>query len=215
MDEKYEDWLPWYVNGTLGMAERSEMDRYLASNAEARSEALLFERAAEALSTHANRIPTDLGFAKTLKKNSAYRTNETRGDDEQVFDRMSAWLSAAKRWLGMSWLQPAFVVSLMGLCAQSLWLLYDRSDRQMRGQSAIDVQSRSDEMSYLRISFMPTATEGEIRLLVAGGRAKFVAGPSENGVYIVAVPNTDAVRLLDTLRNSRVVATANPSEAPK
>ncbi len=209
MDEKFEDWLPWYVNGTLGAKERTEMDRYLAANPEARSEALLFERTAEAMSRDADRVPTDLGLAKTLAKNSAHRANRKSGDDA------ANWYEAAKRWLGTSWLQPAFVLSITLLGAQSLWLIYDRSDHPMRGQSATELRVRSDQVSFLRVSFMPTATEGEIRLLIAGGRAKIVSGPGDNGEYLIAVPNIDAVRLLDTLRNSRVVATANPSDVPR
>ncbi|MGL5002798.1 MAG: hypothetical protein ACRDAM_07635, partial [Casimicrobium sp.] len=70
------------------------------------------------------------------------------------------------------------------------------------------------DRAFLRVAFKPTATEGEIRVVLSGANASFYTGPNDAGEYVLSVVNNDAARALELLKASNIVATANPSAAP-
>jgi hypothetical protein len=218
MEEKFEHWIPWYVNGTLGANERAEMDRYLASNADAQRDVALFQQAASALIAQSNGVSVDIGLNKAIAKNRALSANKMgKSNVELKSENVDTFFSVVRRWFGTSWLQPAFALALTVIGVQMFMLTRGSNEMQMRGASTISATgaARSVDSAYLRVAFNPTATEGELRVLLSANQGNVVAGPGLEGEYVVAVPTANAMRALDVLRASRAVASANPTEAPK
>ncbi len=217
MEEKFEHWIPWYVNGTLGANDRAEMDRYLAGNAEAKREVALFQSTASALIAQSNSVAVNIGLDKAIAKNRALSTGSVgRSKVELVSEKKTDLFSEIRRWFGSSWLQPAFALALTVIGVQMFLLTRGPEEMQMRGAASSATAGKQHvDAAYLRVAFNPTATEGELRLLISANQGSVVAGPGVSGEYVVAVPSANATKALELLRASRAVTSANPTEAPR
>jgi hypothetical protein len=215
MNEQIEQWIPWYVNGTLGAKERAAMDRYLATDAEARAEIALLGHAATALKSSVERVPTDRGLDRALAR---IRAEKSPRPAKRSAAKPAGLLSALRTWFGTSWTQPAFALALVVIGTQSAFLMRDTPETMlMRGSSTTPAPAATDiaTKAFLRVNFKPTATEGEIRVLMAGGNANFADGPGENGEYTLSVAEKDAVKTLAMFTASNIVATASSAPAPR
>ncbi len=224
MNEQIEQWIPWYVNGTLGASERVTMDHYLRNDADARAEVALFQSAAAALKLSADRVPADRGLNEALtriraEKTTQRSTTQSKTTSSSAAKKPAKFIDSLRAWFGTSWTQPAFAFALIVIGAQSILLLRDPPDTMlMRGASPTAAASTSvadANIAYLRVGFKPTATEGEIRVLLAGSSASFVSGPGDDGAYIITVPEKNAIRALEVFKGSNIVALANPSAGPR
>jgi hypothetical protein len=222
MNEQIEQWIPWYVNGTLGANERAEMDRYLASNAEARAEIALLRKTAATLKKSANRVPADRGLHEVLARIHAEKTTRhsaAKSTSSTKNDKSTGFFESFRAWLGTSWTQPAFALALVVIGAQSMFLMRDAPDAMLMRGAAINTTGESKNaaanMAYLRVGFKPTATEGEIRVLLAGSNANFASGPGDDGAYTITVADKDAVRALEVFKGSNIVAVATSSLPPR
>ena len=216
MNEKFEQWIPWYVNGTLKQDERVEMDRYLANHAEARAEVATLMRAAKAMKSSAERVPADRGLYEVLARIDTEKLARRQAIKLTKTSRVGPW-GAIRNWLGTSWTQPAFAVALTVIGVQSLYLFRAGNDEmQMRGAKVnSSTAGPAKDMAYLRVVFKPTATEGELRVLLGGNGVNFVLGPGDSGEYVLSVASKDSVRALQTLQGSNIVASVNAADSPK
>jgi anti-sigma factor RsiW len=211
MEEKYEHWLPFYVNGTLAPSERMEMDRYLAAHPEARADVALFSQVAQSMNALANRTPERIGLDKAIAQNRSF-ASEKKGRTSSMPLSQSLLAMRVRDWFGRSWLQPAFAMALVVVGVQTVLLVGGDDSVQMRGAASTSTSLRAaGDVVYLRVSFAPTATEGELRVLLAGSGASFASGPDESGAYTVSVSADRVTNALERLRASRVVVSANPS----
>jgi hypothetical protein len=217
MEEKFEHWIPWYVNGTLGANERAEMDRYLEGNTDAKREVALFQKAALALIAQSNGVSVNIGLAKAIEKNRASSAYSIGRSSVKLDSSLNeGLLPSIRNWFNRSWLQPAFALALTVIGVQMYLLTRGSDEMQMRGASTTTAAERRHvDAAFLRVTFNPTATEGELRLLLSANQGSVVAGPGASGEYVVAVPSANASKALEVLRASRAVATANPTDAPR
>ncbi|UXI68497.1 hypothetical protein [Tahibacter amnicola] len=214
MRDHIQSLLPWYINGTLSDAERASVERYLSEHPEEQS-ALDFWRhvASEQRRTAAN-APEDIALQKTLER-IRRETAPAGKPARRAADTQSRW-----SWLRLdNWLRPAFAVALLVVAVQSTLLLQAPSRPPVLYRGAGPVASVADgaritaDSAFLRIVFDPSATEGEIRVLVAGTGGWVVGGPGEGGEYYLAVARQRAIAAADELRTSRVVKDVTPVTA--
>jgi anti-sigma factor RsiW len=205
--KNFDDWIPWYVNGTLNAADREAMERYLAANATARDEVALFEKTAHEMRQSAQRIPNDIGLANTLariRREKQDNANVTAFSERKTTVSSFSWRS----WMAGNWMKPALVAALTVIGIQSALLL--RMSPVMRGESpSTDTRTVTTNASLLRVRFSPSATEAEVRVLLSSVSARMYDGPAEDGSYLLQVADRDAIRALEALRASRAVSSAN------
>jgi len=178
--------LPWYANGTLAPAQRTEVDRHLAGCPRCRAELQWLRE----LGTHvrASQAPAegDLGLERFL--------------DRIARDSNVVPLRRAQR---PRWLVPAFALAATLLVAQTLTigvLLRDRDTvlETLGGPAAATG-------TLLQVTFVPQATEAQIRALLAEVGARIVDGPGALGVYTVSVPAAGADQAQRALTAAREV----------
>jgi anti-sigma-K factor RskA len=201
--EQFEDWLPWYVNGTLGAKERAAMDAYLAAHPEARQEVTFYARMGETMKRRMEKVPADIGLGKTLARIEQERQKsavkpaaaETRG----------GWLS---KLLGGGWMKPALALSAAVILGQSVLLVQQRQEgTTYRGATTAPVQV---DGAYLRVVFKANATEGEIRLLLASTEAWVAGGPGMSGEYFLRLSPAKVQAAEAALRASGLVSEIAP-----
>lgn len=184
---RFEELLPWYVNGTLGASDRAWVDSHVARQPDAAdalaAEQVLAQQARAAMPKAAG----EAGLERLLQKVREERSAE-----------------AAPHASRMSWLdrffRPPVALALAGVVAVQagamVWLatLYRPTD-EWRSPSVSEVRT-------LRVRFVAGATEAQIRDGLVAAGARIVGGPTPLGEYWVA----SSQRSLDEVRDALVHA---------
>lgn len=215
--EQFTEWLPWYVNGTLNAKDRAAMDAYLAKSSLARDEVKYYERMAATMQRRAENIPADVGLAQTLQrikvspKTQATPPTARRAEPNAPDASEPNWF---QRLLGGGWMKPALGCAAAVIVAQGVLLVQQRDAAIIyRGKASIsDVKTTGAkaEAAYLRVVFKPNATEGELRLLLAGSNAWIAGGPGQSGEYYLRFTPDQIQGAMDALKASGLVSEAAP-----
>ncbi len=175
--------LPWYVNRTLGGAERDQVERHLATCARCRDEVLFLEGLRANVQSEEVTPPTELGLKRLLRDVKAERRVE-----------VSSW------WRRAAAAAVVVVVIQAGLLAN---LYRQPSD-------AIRPLGDTLPEAILQVRFNPDVTEARIRAALQQAEAVFVDGPSANSIYrlrLMAEPagEEEITRHITRLRESGIV----------
>ena len=169
--------LAFAVNGTLSAQEQAEIDAWLARDDLLRAEHAALAEIRQEMQAEEIRSPGDFGLARLLRE----------------VGREGA-VPAAPPASGRTWMwQAAAAVALAALLAQTL--LQGTPDR-----AAYDLAGAAPT-AELTVSFIPGATEEQIRTLLVNAGVEIVAGPSALGFYDLTVLAPDQrAAATDTLR---------------
>lgn len=224
--EQFEEWLPWYVNNTLNPSDRQKMDTFLAKHPEAMQQVQFWQRMSETMQRRAERVPSDIGLAKTLA-----RIEQTQAQTQaQTTKLASARSNPSESWLhrllGGNWMKPALAFSVAVIVGQSVLLVQQKTPEPLyRGSTPISTTTpaASDpaaksaasarlgaEYVYLRVIFRPNATEGEIRLLLASENAWVAGGPGQSGEYYLRLSPDKVQSAEEAIRASGLVTEIAP-----
>lgn len=196
MNERFEELLPWYVNGTLGAEERAWVDDYLKQHPEARSELDWYRSLQKRVLETAPAVPATIGLARTMRL--------IQGDRPTLAERMSAFF-------GNLGLRPSYAMAALAIVAVQggviLNLLGDarENEEQIRALNAV----RVEEGPMLKINFAPDAKESDIRLLVVQIQGELAGGPGQLGDYYVRVPAGRQAAALAQVQGNPIVQAAS------
>jgi len=179
----HEEWdllIPWYVNGTLNEVEMHQLEGHIAQ-CDACKTAVQWELE---LAKSLNASPSGL---ETLKadKDKQYLALLEATDAPGV--RRKSWQRpyAPKSAGGKPLVLVASAASLMLALLIGSWLLApERPDYQTLTRDS----GHSGEV--VQVLFHPSTPERDIRMLLLELDARILGGPSERGVYRLAIPET-------------------------
>jgi hypothetical protein len=188
MNERFEELLPWYVNGTLGAEERAWVDRYLVEHPHAKAEVESWMSLATSVKATVPDVPDDIGLAKAMQRIGADRPSWT--------ERIAAFLgmrpAVAFAGLAIVAVQAGFIASL----------LHDREDeaalRTLKARPVV-------EQPMLKLNFAPDAREADIRHLLVSVQGQLAGGPGQLGDYYVVVPAGKEAALAEQLKTHPIV----------
>ena len=173
--ERFNELLPWYVNGTLDTQDREWVERHLAEHPEARAELAWYRSLQTHLRDAAPEVPASIGLAKTL--------HLIRGDRPTLAERITAWFAG----FGM---RPALALAGVAVMAVQGGVILD----QLQGRDdavelrAVHRAGAAASGPLLRLQFASDAKEVDIRLLLVSVQGSFAGGPGPDGAYLVRVP---------------------------
>jgi len=175
MSNRFNELLPWYVNGTLGDADRAWVEQHLAEHPEAREELAWYRSLQARVREDVPAVPPTIGLARTL--------HLIRGDRPTISERVSAWFGA----LGM---RPGLALAGLAVMALQGGVIYQMVQAVPEDRAEIRSPTRPPTVSgpVFRMSFAPQSTEADIRLLLVSVQGELVAGPGPAGEYFVRVP---------------------------
>jgi len=185
--------LPFHVNGTLSAAERAALEAWLAEDATARAEAEGLAAIRRDLQAEAVSSPGDFGLSRLMRAVDAAPAASPGPTAANLNRRPRLWQAVA----------AVAVAALIGQTALT-W----RGTGQ--GGGGFEMAGAADPAlaAALRVSFVPTASEAEIRALLLDLGLEIVAGPSALGFYQLG--GDDAAGALAALRGaSAIVAQAD------
>ncbi len=209
MSDRFEELLPWYVNGTLNDSDRAWMDQYLRDHPQALQNLAYHQRLAQQMQREFDDVPEDIGLQRVLARiQPNASTKPASSKVKKTEPKKSSWLSEL---LDGAWLKPAFAMCLLVVAVQSVILFKPATPDQplYRGEAPSAVNE-----GYLQVNFDPTISEAELRVLLISAQARFVGGPDQTGAYYLAVPNDQLPIALKMLQEQSKVLSATTTQAP-
>lgn len=193
MKDRFDELLPWYVNGSISAEDRAFVDRYLAENPEAAAELEWHHSLVTRIQETAPAVPATLGLAKALTL--------IRGDQPTLVERVSGFFSSV---LGM---RPALALAGLAIFAVQGGVILS-----MMGEARDDAtELRSlratvtEDRPVLKLNFAPDAKEAEIRHLLVSVQGRLAAGPGQLGDYYVIVPSGREAAIAEELKSSKII----------
>lgn len=157
--------LPFLVNGTLGAAEKAEIEALMAEDALLAAEHEALAAIREGMQAEDIRSPGEFGLARLMRDVGREGAGPaTLKDPVQAPTRAWVW-------------QVAAALAVIGFLAQG-YLLRESSSPQGGYQLAGAAQPGA-----LVVTFAPGATEESIRALLVEQNLEIVAGPTALGLY--------------------------------
>jgi hypothetical protein len=202
VEKETRELLAWYVNGTLGGADRDRVEAAL-QNATGASSLLVWERAVQAAAKNdpAFDISADRGLYQTMQRiraEAASKAAPTRAARGGWFSRLGEKL----QW------SPALAVAC-GLVAVQFAVIAQMWSARSEGSEYAGVRAMDRRVqtasTFIRIAFKPDITEGDLNSLLRGIQAEIVSGPSQLGDYYLLLKKQGAEGALSVLQNSASV----------
>jgi hypothetical protein len=196
MNLRFQELLPFYVNGTLQGDERAWMEQQLAEHADARAELdacrALQSRVAHSLPD----VPDTLGLDRVMTR--------IRGDQPGWLDRLAALLGLS------SGLRPATAFAGLAVIAVVqagviVSLVAGPGDEDAGAGLRTPKASAVHDGPLLKVNFAPDAKEAEIRHLLVSVQGRLAGGPGQLGDYYIAVPAGREAALVGEVRRSAIV----------
>ena len=208
--QRFEDLLPFYVNGTLVPDDRAWVDACLERTPDARAALAWHEALAQTLEERHARIPADVGAAALDARLAAARGAGA--------GRRGSFRNMLERLLPRSAVYPAFAGAAMLVLVQAvaIGVLLTRAEppEYAEARSIEDVQ-RAKRPAYLLVNFKPAATEREIRLALIRIGGRIVDGPGQLGDYTLAVAEDSLETARRDLEASGIAETVRRVAAPR
>ena len=207
MKARFDELLPFYVNGTLSEADRAYVEDYLREHPAARAELSWYESLQRRLHEDAPPVSSEVGLERALQRIRTEGPLPQRSRQPAaptLFERLRDWLSSL---VPQPMLRPALAVALAVVAVQAALIgsFVSRSDEtselralQLRGAAV-------EKGPYLKLNFKPDAREADIRMLLVEVHGNLAAGPGQLGDYYVHVPEQQLQAVTDKLAASSIV----------
>lgn len=181
--------LPWYVTGTLGAAERAQVEAHLGHCADCQAELASLrdvrEQVREAF-TEPDAAPASAHqrVMERVRRSSGARPKVIAPSG---FDRLAEFF---QQLLSPKW-APAGAVALIALQVGVLmWAVQEPATPPQITERAVGMPT-----ARVQVFFAPEARESEIRLLLGELRGQIVKGPAPDGSYVIEVLASDDARV--------------------
>jgi hypothetical protein len=203
MKSRFDELLPFYVNGTLDADDRTWIERYLREHPLAANE-LNWLRSVQTM-TQAEVAPAsaDVGLERAMQRIRAERAQAAPVAATSLVEQARHWLS---RLLPQPMLKPALAGALAVIALQTVVITAMVGEREetspIRTTPPVNV---TEQGVFVKVNFRPDATEADIRMLLLDVQANIASGPGQLGDYYVRVPAWQADAVTAMLGASAIV----------
>jgi anti-sigma-K factor RskA len=205
MKARFDELLPFYVNGTLKAEERAEVEAWLRDHPKAEAELRWYESLSAKLKEDVPAVSSEVGLERALHR---IRTEgpvpqaARRAATPSLFERARGWLASL---VPQNALRPALAGALAVVAVQVAvigGLVGQRDDSsEIRALKA----AVTEHGPYLKVNFKADAREADIRLLLVEVRGSLAGGPGQLGDYYLRVPESRFDESERKLKQSSIV----------
>jgi Putative zinc-finger len=183
--------IPWYVNGTIAEEDRVRLEDHLSQCVGCSSDVSHERRVAQLMNADS---PVEYMPTASLKRLQS-RLDDTGDRETSRSDAQTSAPAARRRampWQGLLAASAAVMAVALGLLATDRWL-------QLRNDSAGDeyqtVTSSAPRAPgvVIRAVFAPDVTLVQLQRILDESQLKIVAGPTEAGVYSLAMNSSHSI----------------------
>lgn len=190
---RFDELLPFYVNGTLAAEDRAWFESHLAGDAAARSELEACRAMQARIEQSLPQVPATIGLDRVMQRIRADQPSWSQRL-ASFFERMGVRPAPAFAGLAIIAVQAGVIVSL----------LQPAADDAPGGWRAPKARVVTDA-PMLKVNFAPQAKEAEIRHLLMGVQGQLAGGPGQLGDWFVSVPAGKETAALAQLQQSPIV----------
>jgi hypothetical protein len=199
MKPRFDELLPFYVNGTLGSADRAWIESYLREHPTADNE-LQWLRSVQA-TVQAEVVPaaSEVGLDRAMQRIRADRKPAAPPNTQGL----RGWFA---RLLSPPVLKPMLAGAMAVVALQTVVissLLTEREDLSPIRTSA--PVGGFEHGPYVKLNFKPDAREADIRMLLTQVQGSLAAGPGQLGDYYIRVSAAQLADITTTLGSSSIV----------
>ncbi|MDB5707012.1 MAG: hypothetical protein JWN66_4128 [Sphingomonas bacterium] len=194
--EQTQALLPWYVSGTLDLAEAAMVEAHLAECADCRAEL----KSDRVLGVQVASLSMDVeqGWAALRQKVSAAPPQ-----------RPAAGLSFLRRPVAIGWAFAGQLAAAALVLALAFSLRAAPDGQVYRALGSAPVSTPGNVV----VLFQPDISGRDMRVALVRSGARVVDGPTASGAYILRVAEKDRSAALDRLRATHQVLLAEPVDA--
>jgi len=205
MKDRFDELLPFYVNGSLSEADRAWVEDYLRQNPGAAAELRWYESLQTKLREDLPPVSSEVGLDRAIqriRKEGPVPQLPRRAAGPSLAERLSNWLSAL---MPQPVLRPALAGLLAVVALQAVVIAQLSGDDDDASQLRAVRGSVIEKGPYVKVNFKPDAREADIRLLLVEVHGSLAAGPGQLGDYYVRVPEKQLALVTDKLKASGIV----------
>ncbi len=194
--------IAWYVNGSIGEFDRQRVDSHLQSCAVCREDVLLEGHVYRHMAADAAVEYIPAGSLKRLQAMLDALDTEASPRDARALEQRRRGSMPWQGWLAAS---IAAMALALGPLAVDRWMQIHGRILSANYYTVTSSQARPSA-EVIRAVFSPTLTLVELQAILGEAQLKIVSGPTEAGVYSLAVNSSRPVSLsLSLLRQHTAV----------
>jgi hypothetical protein len=201
MKQRFDELLPFYVNGTLPETDRNWVEAYLREHPKSAAELKWYESLQSRLREDVPAVSSEVGMERAMKRIRGERVQKTAA---RPAPSASTWGERAREWLAallpQPVLRPVLAGALVVVVAQAVVIA--------------NLATESDDSSEIRATTLPlTAREADIRFLLVEVNGSLAGGPGQLGDWYVRIPQAQLDAVTAKLKASGIVEAVAPVDA--
>ena len=181
-DKNIIELLPWYINDSLDKEENRMVAEALEKDNDLKQEYELLKSISAAMRAEEIQTPGEMGFARL--KRSMKETDQSKDIPQQTGSNVTRWKFAA-------------IAASLLLVVQVSFML-NQTDEQQYYQP---LGSEDKLQDSIMITFVPNATESQIREVLIESQTVIIDGPSAAGIYRVRSSAQDKNTTIEKLKS--------------
>jgi hypothetical protein len=200
MEQRFEESVFPYMNGTLDESGRKWVEHYLREHAQARRDLAYYQQLKQGLHESVEQLPAEVGWARVMQR--------VRNDGQPVASGIKQWLANALRSITTS---PAFAAASVLVVIQGAviaGLLVHRPSEVALQEPSVAMTRSLVSSNYaaplLRVKFKANAKLQDIGTLLADLDGSIVEGPGQGGYYLIICASGQLVGAAEKLRLSNL-----------
>lgn len=208
MNDRFNELLPWYVNGTLNEQDQQWVAQYLREHPQAAGQLRWTESLRERLHEDTPMVSDEIGLDKAMARIHALGRIAPALPARRA-PRSLSLVERVRDWFGGIGLTPALGAALAVVLVQTLVIgsLLDEpaGDTEIRAVPPVLTESGA----FVKVNFRSDAKEADIRLLLMEVHGSLAAGPGQLGDYYVRVAPAQREKAVAQLAASQIVEAAS------
>lgn len=207
MKTRFDELLPFYVNGTLSDTDRTWFDGYLREHPQAAPELNWCQALQNQVREDLPPVSSEIGMERALRRirsEGPAPQLARRAATPSAMEKLRDWFASL---VPQPMLRPAFIGAMAVVALQTVVIVQmaGNSDDDASQMRAIPGKAIVEQGPYLKVNFKGEAREADIRMLLVEVHGSLAAGPGQLGDYYVRIAAPELAAVSDKFKASAIV----------
>jgi hypothetical protein len=206
MKSRFDELLPFYVNGTLEESDRAWVDEYLREHPKSAAELHWYRTLQDTMQRDAPAVSAEVGLDKVMARirgeRAPARAAAAKPTEPSFGERVRGWLAALAP---QPLLRPALAGALAVVVVQGVVI----ANLATSGDDSSEIRATRPTVveagPFLKVNFKADAREADIRMLLVEINGSLAGGPGQLGDWYVRIPEARITAAADKVKASPIV----------
>ena len=205
MKSRFDELLPFYVNGTLEESDRAWVDEYLREHPKSAAELQWYRTLQDTMQRDAPAVSAEVGLDKVMARIRGERAPAraaAKPTEPSFGERVRGWLAALAP---QPLLRPALAGALAVVVVQGVVIANLASSGDDSSEIRATRPTVVEAGPFLKVNFKADAREADIRMLLVEINGSLAGGPGQLGDWYVRIPEARITAAADKVKASPIV----------